>query len=128
MDSGFQPQPFDRVLERLLFVSPNCSPSGNTAPVPRGGNVFGLPLLISAMRCILQYVLLPFVLPVLGVIGGAPVWLGLSLNVVAFVSLISSLRRVFRARHPRRYSYLPLAALMLFAVVIFSISDFRAMQ
>ena len=118
----------DPMLERVLLIRPSSSalatPNSNTQSDPS----FRVPLLISATRCMIQYVILPFVLPFMGMIGGAPAWLGLTFNAAAFVSLISSLRRIWQTRHPRRFTYLPLAVLMLFVILVFSISDLRALR
>jgi hypothetical protein len=114
------------MLEHLLFVKSDSSTLSN--PISRHDPSFRVPVLISATRCIIQYVILPFVLPFVGIIGETPTWLGLSLNAAAFVSLISSLRRVWQTRHPRRFTYLPLAILMLFVIVVFTVSDLRALR
>jgi ABC-type iron transport system FetAB permease component len=120
MNTHLQPHPVDTILERLLFIKPELG-----APLPRTG--LKTPLLISAVRCIAQYLVLPFVLPFVGVIGGVPAWLGLACNIVAFASLVVSLRRLWRVRHSRRFSYLPLAMLILFALAVFTIADLQAL-
>jgi hypothetical protein len=110
--------PLDRTLERLLFIQ---RPRAETIPLSRAP--FKTALAISALRCIVQYVVLPFALPLVGIAGDSPTWLGLICNAIALVALVSSLRRIWTARHPKRFTYLPLALLTLFAIVIFSISD-----
>jgi hypothetical protein len=118
MKPSFRQQQLDSVLEWILLI-PESSAT-NTVEV---NNPFKVALFFSAMRCIFQYVLVPFVLPILGLMDGTPTWLGLVFNLVAFVALVSSLRHIWTARHPRRFSYLPLALLMLFAISISGVSD-----
>ena len=118
----------DPILERVLLIRPNSSAIATPNSSTQSDPSFRVPLLISATRCIIQYVILPFVLPFMGMIGGTPVWLGLTLNAAAFISLVSSLRRIWQTRHPRRFTYLPLAVLMLFVILAFTISDLRALR
>jgi hypothetical protein len=108
----------DTWMRRVLFISPSLAPSKKIAP-----RVFGIALFISATRCVLQYLIFPFVLPFFGLVGGTPVWLSLPLCMIAFTSLLLSLRRFWKANHPRRFAYLPLALLMMIVLIIFVLSD-----
>jgi hypothetical protein len=123
MNPSFRQQQLDSVLEWILLIPE--SPATNTLQV---SNPFKVALFFSATRCIFQYVLVPFLLPILGLMDGTPTWLGLVFNFVAFLALILSLRCIWTARHPRRFSYLPLALLMLFAISISGISDLLMFQ
>ncbi len=118
MNPNVQQQKLDSLLEQLLFIRPLKTPQ--TSSIKSG---FNLALLISAIRCIVQYVVLPFVLPLIGIVTTTPTWLGLLFNTVAFIALISSLRRIWQVRHPKRFAYLPLAIMMLFVMIIFTITD-----
>jgi hypothetical protein len=109
----------DSWLERVLFVKPQHEGVADR----RAPRVFGAALFVSATRCLVQYVLFPFVLPFVGVVGGVPVWLSLLFSGVALVSLVSSLRRFWHFKHPRRFAYLPLALLMFFVLTVFILSD-----
>jgi hypothetical protein len=114
--------PLDRTLERLLFIE---HPRAQTAPITRAP--FKTALFISGLRCIIQYVVLPFALPIVGIAANPPAWLGLTCNAIALIALVSSLRRIWAARHPKRFAYLPLALLTLFAITIFTITDLKAL-
>jgi hypothetical protein len=114
--------PLDRTLERLLLIQ---RPRAETAPLARAP--FKTALAISALRCIVQYVALPFALPLVGIAANPPVWLGLTCNAIALVALFSSLRRIWMARHPKRFAYLPLALLTLFAITIFTLTDLQTL-
>src|SRR5436305_8485541 len=69
-------------------------------------------LLLSALRCTVQYVLLPFVLPWIGIAASVPPWVTLGLSGLALVSLFRNGRKLWRLHHARRWSYLALAAIV----------------
>jgi ABC-type iron transport system FetAB permease component len=84
-------------------------------------------LLLSACRCTLQYILLPFVLPWIGIAAAIPPWLTLVLSGVAIASLGRNVRSLWRTRHARRWSYLGIAAVVAVALVVFMVMDVRAL-
>ena len=112
---------FDSWLERVLLIQSSSTPY-------QPSKSFGLALFISATRCLLQYIFLPFLLPLVGLSAQVPVWVSLLLSAVAFVFLVSSLRRFWKFKHPRRYSYLPLALLKLIVLMIFVLSDLNLIR
>lgn len=111
----------DRIFARLLWVTPQPEARASE-PGAKGGaeapasRAFGLALLISGLRCTLQYVILPVVLPLIGVLSGLSLPLVILLDAVALTMLVRSLRYYWRTRHPRRFDMLPLAALILFII------------
>jgi hypothetical protein len=60
---------------------------------------FSASMLISATRCLLTYVVFPWVLPVLGVAGGVGPGVGLVVGAVALASNAVSIRRFWAADH-----------------------------
>lgn len=63
---------------------------------------FSISIVVSAVRCLLTYVVLPFVTPFLGLASGVGPVLGIVIGVVAIVANVVSIRRFWRARHPWR--------------------------
>jgi hypothetical protein len=111
MQSTFTP--FDRAVARVLRVTPPAPILETDINVTRGAeNTFGLALFFAGVRCILEYVVLPFLLPVLGLTGkfGAPIVLGL--NLIALVSLVYSVRKFYEInyKHKRAYLFVSLVA------------------
>ena len=94
---------------------------------PGGDRDFAFAILLSALRCTAQYVLLPFVLPWLGVAASIPPWLTLALSAVALISLVRNLRYLWRMRYSRRWSYLGLALVVGIGLIIFVGVDLRAL-
>jgi len=82
-------------------------------------------LLLSALRCTIQYVLLPFVLPWIGAAASIPPWVTLVLGGVALASLARNVRYLWRLHHARRWSYLALASIVAMALVLFMAMDLR---
>jgi hypothetical protein len=95
------------------------------APVERA---FTFAILLAALRCTAQYVLLPFVLPWIGVVAEVPAWVTLGLTGLALASLLRSVRILWRMRHAQRWSYLALACIVLAALVIFVFVDLRSLR
>jgi hypothetical protein len=96
----------DRLIGRVLLVpAPSGEVAGAAAPAERA---FGFSLAFSGVRCILQYVILPFVLPLVGVASAAAVPITMALSLVAIVSLIASLRRFWRIDYKGKWQYLAL--------------------
>lgn len=117
----------DRIMSRLLFVETHDTAAAAAETTQSAERAFGLSLAMSGIRCVLQYVLLPFVLPVLGIAAeaAAPVYLGISL--VAIVSIIASLRRFWKVRYHYRWQYLAMALVMLAMLAVFILTDISAM-
>ncbi len=120
----------DRVFDRLLFLPPQPpAPEVNIAeevgeeevvPATPGERAFSISLFISATRCTLQYVLLPIVLPLIGLTTDISLPLVILLDLLAIAMLVRSLRYFWQTRHPRRFDMLPLSGVILF-IILFSL-------
>jgi ABC-type iron transport system FetAB permease component len=112
----------DRAVARLLHVQPQplvlWEAVATTSSWP-----FETALLVSAVRCILRYIVLPFVLPLWGIATGAALGILLTVDVIATIAIVATLRRLWRLQHPRRWQYLALAVLVGF----FFMSDVRVL-
>ena len=60
---------------------------------------FSQSVVISGIRCVLAYVIFPWVLPALGWASGVGPWIGLVVGVVAIGFNIASIRRFWIADH-----------------------------
>ena len=113
----------DRWVERVLFVRPRAD-AAQPGPTDRGrarrdkpDPVLGVALLLTGVRCVLRYVVLPVGLPLLGLAPGVAGGISLACDVAAVAIPVTSLRRLWAARHPFRWRYLAgvCAALALIA-------------
>jgi hypothetical protein len=90
-------------------------------------NALGFSLLFSGVRCVLQYAVLPFVLPIVGIAADVTVPLLLAINVLAMVSVVFSLRRFWKIRYAHRWTYLIVAVAALTLLTVFLWLDIRAL-
>lgn len=108
----------DAVMRRLLCV-PSCATPVREKDVQR---LFGTGILLSALRCLLTYVLPPFLGPVIGLAGGVGPAIGLPLAAVALVFDVLGVRRFWVANHRSRWSatfvYAGVMALVLALMII----------
>jgi hypothetical protein len=111
--------PADRFMRRLLRL-PATAPPSSAADARRA---FRTSIAVTTVRCLLLYVFLPFVAPVLGVAAGVGPALGLVIGVVAMVCIVTSIRRFWRADHPRRWAYTALGGTMLVLLAYLAVAD-----
>ena len=64
---------------------------------------FNRSVVVSGLRCVLTYLLLPYVTPLIGLSGGVGPVLGLTLGVVAIAANVFTIRRFWQARHRWRW-------------------------
>jgi hypothetical protein len=93
------------------------------ADIQRGQKALRLPLIWVAVRCTLQYVILPFVLPFFGLGGRFSVWVGALLEVVALVMVTYNIRRLWGTSW--RWRYLALSSVTASAIGMFLYLDVR---
>jgi ABC-type iron transport system FetAB permease component len=110
----------DRMVGRLLFVSEVAPGDAQTAE-----RAFGFSLLVSAVRCILQYAVLPFVLPLVGIASDAALPILLLINVLAIGSIFYSLRRFWKVGYQYRWQYLGVAMAALLILSAFIMLDIQ---
>jgi phosphoglycerol transferase MdoB-like AlkP superfamily enzyme len=113
----------DRFVGRLLFVETPAAPAIRPDKDERSERAFGFSLVFSGIRCILQYAILPFVLPVLGVTMDAAAPISLGINLLAIVLIVYSLRRFWKVGYRHRWRYLPVALTALVLLVAFIVLD-----
>jgi uncharacterized membrane protein len=121
----------DRMMERILFVSPQVDEPVSDTPdenARSAQNALSFSLLFSGVRCVLQYAVLPFILPIIGIAADAAIPLLLIINVAAIVSIVFSLRRFWRIRYAHRWTYLVVATVGLTLLTVFLWMDVQALH
>jgi hypothetical protein len=93
--------PADRRMRRLLRLPED----GPRVSIMDAQNAFSRSIAISATRCLLTYVLLPLLGPVLGLSGALGPILGITLSLVSMVAIVAATRRFFAADHKWRWGY-----------------------
>jgi hypothetical protein len=81
---------------------------------------FSISMLVSAVRCTLTYVILPFVTPLIGIAPGVGPVLGMTIGTGAIAANVFSLRRFWRTGHRwrRQITVLHVAVIVLLLVLI----------
>jgi len=82
--------------------------------------LFSQSILISAVRCVLTYVVFPFVLPIVGITSGIGSTIGLIVGTIAIVANVFSIRRFWKADHKYKVpvSLLNLGIIVLLVVLV----------
>ena len=103
--------PLDRIVRQALLIQ-DASPR---AMFELRGS-----LVLSAVRCVLTYAVIPLVVPLIGWAGVLAAPLSLALSSVAIVLAVTSLRRVWMADYRHRWPYTAfiVAAVVLLTIVI----------
>ncbi|HEY7072258.1 MAG TPA: hypothetical protein VH479_19175 [Acidimicrobiales bacterium] len=108
----------DVAMRRLLRI-----PEGPPATEDAAQRAFSTSILVSATRCIITYVLLPFVVPFLGIAAGVGPWLGIPIGVAAIVCNVLTIRRFFAADHKWRWAYTALALTIIALLLVLMAKD-----
>jgi hypothetical protein len=95
----------ERIVRRCLFVG-EARPR-STADAQR---LFSVAMVISGLRCLLSYIVLPFLAPALGAATGIEPYFGIPISIVALVFDVRGMRRFWIADHRYRW---PMTAIYL---------------
>jgi hypothetical protein len=116
----------DRVMVRLLFIPAPSEPvNTQSTDAQRAERAFGFSLVFSGVRCILQYAVLPFLLPLVGIAAEAALPILLIINVLAVLSIFYSLRRFWQISYQYRWQYLVVAMVALVILITFTMLDLQ---
>ncbi len=109
----------DVLARRILRI--DATPAEQ--PSRSASNVFTRSMLISTIRCSLTYLVLPFLLPALGLVSGAGVVVGAIIGVVAIVFNVMTMRRLFAADHRWRWSYSAVCFVVASLLLVLLVQD-----
>lgn len=95
-----RPAPADAFVRRLLRIdtAPPASPSA-------AESIFGTSIAISAVRCLLTYVALPLLRPIVDLTTGVGPLVGIVISIISIVAIVISMRRFWAAWHRMRWAY-----------------------
>jgi hypothetical protein len=114
----------DEIGELQPLTGTRTAPPPLPQPAQRA-LTFGI--LLSAVRCTVQYILLPFVLPWIGIATTIPPWLTFVLGALALGALARNVRYLWRLGHARKWSYLFLALVVGGALLVFAAVDLHTL-
>ena len=120
--TAYRPDPpADAFMRRLLRV--------RTGEASRRSaeKAFSTSLLLSTVRCMLTYVVLPLLKPVVDLSGGVGPILGLVIGTVSAVAIIASMRRFWGANHRWRWGYTVVGGAILVLLIVSAVGDVAAL-
>ena len=108
----------DRFMRRLLLL-----PEGTTSTAAAARSAFQKSLAFTTCRCLLMYIVLPFVLPAVGIARGVGPVVGIAIGLLAIVSIVYSIRRFWRADHSKRWHYTTFGTAIIVFLIWATIAD-----
>jgi hypothetical protein len=112
----------DQTMRRLLRVPDDRAPIDESET----HRIFSASIFLSALRCLLSYIVLPVVLPAIGLARGVGPWIGIPIGLLALVFDYRGIRRFWLADHRQRWAFSALYAVvgvMVFTLVVVDIVD-----
>ena len=113
----------DRFMRRLLRLPLD----GPVATAAEARSAFRTSIAVATVRCLLMYIVFPFVLPAVGVAAGVGPAIGLVISVVAIVAIVYSIRRFWRADHSKRWHYTGLGVAVIAFMAYLIVRDLVAL-
>ena len=96
-------------------------------PVASASTTFSRSMVVSGTRCLLAYVVFPWLLPLLGVVPGVGAAVGLSLSVVGIGFNLASIRRFRRSEMRWRSAVLAINVAVIALLVVLIAMDVAAL-
>ena len=112
----------DQMMRRLLRVPDDRAPIDESET----HRIFSASIFLSALRCLLSYIVLPFVLPAIGLARGVGPAIGIPIGVLALTFDFLGIRRFWMADHRQRWAFTALYAVvgtMVFVLLVVDIVD-----
>ncbi len=89
--------------------------------------MFGASIVLSTVRCLLTYIVLPVLKPVVDLTGGVGPALGLVIGTVSAVAIVAAMRRFWAASHRWRWGYTLIGGGILVLLAVQAIGDVAAL-
>jgi hypothetical protein len=110
---------WDRRARRVLRLAPD----GPKASLFGAHGAFSKSIAISATRCLITYIMLPLMAPVVDLSGGVGPILGLTLSIVSVTAIFFATRRFFAADHKYRWAYAGIGSGLVVLLVVQGLID-----
>jgi len=112
----------DQTMRRLLRVPDDRAPIDESET----HRIFSASIFLSALRCLLSYIVLPVVLPAFGLARGVGPAIGIPIGILALTFDYLGIRRFWLADHRQRWTFTAIYAVvgaMVFTLLIVDIVD-----
>lgn len=94
----------------------------------RPERLFSKSIVVSGIRCLLAYIVLPFVTPFIGLAPGVGAGFGLVIGLVAIAANLFSIRRFWRADHRWKVPVTVLHVAVIGLLVVLVVNDIRELM
>ncbi len=112
----------DRFMRSLLRVD------GLDRSASAGAHrAFRFSVLVSAVRCLITYLAIPILIPLLSLSGWVAAPIGMVLCVIAVVNGVVSVRRFWVSDHPRRWVYTGFMGVVFVILAVAMVSEIQRM-
>jgi hypothetical protein len=109
----------DEAMRRLLRIPEQQAPIDETET----HRIFSASILLSALRCLLSYIVLPIVLPAIGLARGVGPVISIPIGLLALTFDYLGIRRFWLADHHQRWAFSALYAVVGGMVLVLLIVD-----
>lgn len=109
----------DCVVRKVLRLPEDSPPASREA----AQQAFGKSVWISAARCLLTYIILPVLGPIVGFSGRVGPLLGLTVGAVSMVAIVAAIRRFFASDHRWRWRYTAIGGSILVLLAVQAVID-----
>lgn len=109
----------DRAMRRILRLPVD----GPRASADDARRAFQTSIMVATVRCLLMYIVFPFVLPALGIASGVGPLIGIPISLAAIVAIVMSIRRFWRADHSKRWHYTVLGSTVIVFLSVLIVID-----
>lgn len=113
----------DLLARKLLRLDPDAP----RVSIFAAQSAFQKSIAVSATRCLITYIVLPLLRPVLDLSGGVGPALGLTVGAVSMVAIVVAMRRFFAADHKWRWHYSAIGAAIFVLLTVQAVVDVRAL-
>ena len=109
----------DRAMRRILRLPVD----GPRASADDARRAFQTSIMVATVRCLLMYIVFPFVLPALGIASGVGPLIGIPISLAAIIAIVMSIRRFWRADHSKRWHYTVLGSTVIVFLSVLIVVD-----
>lgn len=113
-------RPVDRAMRRLLGVKRLDRGAGTGAH-----RAFRISVIVSAVRCLITYLAIPILVPLLSLSGWVAAPVGIALCVIAVVNGVVSVRRFWASDHAKRWVYTAFMGVVFIILAVAMVTEFH---
>lgn len=112
-----------RTTSDVSAPSPEAAVANDATAEQSAHRAIRLSLVISGVRCLATYLLIPFLVPLVSFLGDIAAPLGIALSLVAMVSGFYGVRRFWKSNHRGKWLYTVVMAFVFVILAAFLVSD-----